>query len=92
LKLVSVAAADKETVGVVTSGQFYTPCGDSFSSQTLRQALRRFLATAVGIGIQGQVDCATLAAAPVVSTQLAELQRIQVGSQSAGDVVESGLP
>jgi hypothetical protein len=54
--------------------------------------LRRLLTTAVGIGIEGKVHRARPALTLVVSTQLAELQRIRVIAQSASNVVESGLP
>src|SRR5713226_6771889 len=92
LKLVGLATADKETVGIVAVRQFYAPRGDSCGAQTLPQSLCLLLTTAIGIGIQGQVHCAALSLTRVVRTQLAELQRIQVTPQGAGDVVESGLP
>jgi hypothetical protein len=76
----STAATDKEAVGIVTSGQFDAPRVDSCGSQTLRQTLCRFLAASIGIGIEGQVQPATLATALVARTQLAELQPIQVSS------------
>jgi hypothetical protein len=77
-KLSSLAATDKETVGVMISGQFCASRADSCGSQTLRQTPCRSLAAPIGIGIEGQVHRAPLATTFVVSTQLAELQRIQV--------------
>jgi len=48
--------------------------------------LRRFLATAVGVRIEGRID------GPRTVAQLANLTRIEMDPQRAGDVVKTGLP
>jgi hypothetical protein len=45
MKLVSIAATDKETVGIVTIREFYAARRDSCGLQMLRQSLRTVVST-----------------------------------------------
>ena len=56
MKLISVATADKETVGIVSIGQRDQASRDASFPETLCEVLRRLLAAAVGVGIKGYVD------------------------------------
>src|SRR5215467_5840036 len=67
-------------------GQRYSANQDAPFPETLRETLRRLLAAAVGVGIEGHVD----GSGPVA--QLPELASIEMGSQRTGDVLKPGLP
>src|SRR6516164_4835923 len=67
-------------------GQRYRANPDAAFPETLRETLRRLLAAAVGIGIEGHVDGSGTVA------QLPELTCIEMGSQRTGDVLKPGLP
>src|ERR1700733_12239411 len=86
LKLLGIAALNKETVRIVPVRQGGPPSGYASFLKTSREALRCLLAAAVVIRIKGQIDGAWAVA------ELPKLTRIEMGSQRAGDVLKSGLP
>ena len=86
LELARIAVPDEEAVGVVAIGQRDAASRMPCSLRHRQRALRCLLSTAVGVGIKGHIDGARAVA------QLAELVRIEMGSQRTGDVVKTGLP
>ena len=86
LKLVSIAALNKEAVGILSGGQGYAPSSHSLSPETPRHSLSRLLAALVRVGIESQID------GPPAIAQLLELSRVEVVPHRAGDIVEPSLP
>jgi hypothetical protein len=86
LELARIATLNEEAVGIMAIGQSDSTNVHALLSEPAGQRVRRLLATAVGIGIEGQIDgSATLG-------QLSILVSIEVISHRAGDVVKAGLP
>ena len=76
----------EEAVGIVAVGQGNQASRDAPLPKTFGETLSCLLAAAVGVGIKGEIDGSGCVA------ELPELARIEMGSQRAGDVVETGLP
>ena len=83
LELVRIAALNKEAVRIVALGQRHGAHVYALLAESADKRLCRLLATAVPIGIKGQVDGSRTVA------ELAELARIEIGTHRAGDVAES---
>ena len=62
LKLLCIAALNKEAVRVVSVRQEDMESGDALSAKVARQILPRRLTTSVGVGIEGHIDGATVIA------------------------------
>src|ERR1700694_412876 len=86
LELACIAVLDKEAVRVVAIGQRDSANVHSLLSEPAGKRVRRLLATAVCIGIKGQIDSSRTVA------QLPMLAPVEVISHRAGDVVKAGLP
>ena len=76
----------KKLLGSWPSGSKTRQAVDALCSKMLCEALRRLLAAAVAIGIEGQIDSSWAVA------ELPKLVRIEMVAQRAGDVVKTGLP
>ena len=86
LELVGITALSEKAIRVVPVRQLHAPRRHPLRPEAPRHALRRVLATAVGGGIESQID------GPHTVTQLLKLARVEMGTQRAGDLVESCLP
>ena len=67
-------------------GQEDAASGEALRPETVCELLRGFLAAAVGIDIEGEIDRARAVA------QLLELAGVQMRAQRAGDVAKTRLP
>jgi hypothetical protein len=77
---------DEEAVRIVPVRQRDTQSGHTSSPEAAGDLLCGPLTALVGVGIEGQVDSAT------VTAQLVKLARVEIAPQRAGDVVKAGLP
>jgi hypothetical protein len=75
LELASLAAFDEEAVRIVPSGQLNSTGLYSLCPETARKMLRGAWATAIGVGVERQIDSAWAV------TQLLELAGIEMASQ-----------
>ena len=67
-------------------GQEHAASGDALRSETKFESLRGLLATAVGVGIKGEINGARTVA------QLLKLAGVQMRAQRAGNVAKTRLP
>jgi hypothetical protein len=75
LKLLRIAALDKEAVRVVSVGQEDMESSHALSAKPAHHPLRRRLAASVGVGIQGKID------SPRPVAQLLKLRCVRVIAQ-----------